>query len=329
MLSRKKILICGGSGFIGRNMTDWFLKNGQFEVHATYHQTLPNRLDGVTYHKCDLRDPAQIERAFKNMNVVVQAAATTSGAKDIVNSPELHVTDNAVMNSYIFREAVRTKIEHLIFFSCTVMYPDLGKPNRETDFIPSEMFEKYFGVGWTKVYLEKMCEFYSNIGHTKFTAIRQSNIYGPFDKFDPGKSNVFGATVHKIMSEPNTVRVWGPGTETRDFLYVEDVCRFAQYALERQTRPFELVNIGLGKNHSVRQLVERILRLSGRNLNVEFDLSQPTLSTNIEIDISYANKAFAWRPAVELDDGILRTLNWYKDKKAQISNPKVGHEAEY
>jgi nucleoside-diphosphate-sugar epimerase len=115
-------------------------------------------------------------------DVVIQAAATTSGSKDIVNNPSLHVTDNAVMNSYIFREAVSAKVKHVVFFSCTVMYPssDVAIPE---DTAP-DPHPRYFGVAHTKMYIEKMAEFYSRIGETKFTVIRHSNIYGPHDKFD-------------------------------------------------------------------------------------------------------------------------------------------------
>jgi nucleoside-diphosphate-sugar epimerase len=92
------------------------------------------------------------------------------------------------------------------------MYPSSEKPLKEEDFDPGRgLFPKYFGVGWTKVYLEKMCEFYSRIGRTRFMAIRHSNIYGPHDKFDPvllfGQVNIIqGRANDRVISERKQIR---------------------------------------------------------------------------------------------------------------------------
>ena len=155
-------------------------------------------------------------------DILVQAAATTSGAKEIVNKPYYHVTDNAVMNSLIFRSAFEHNIGHVIFFSCTVMHQSSDKPLKEDDFDANKgMHPRYFGVGWTKVYIEKMCEFYSRISSTKYTVVRHSNIFGPYDKFDLERSHVFGATMTKVMTakDGGKIVVWGTGEEERDLLY--------------------------------------------------------------------------------------------------------------
>ena len=102
------------------------------------------------------------------------------------------------MNSYLFRAAFEHKVKHVIFFSCTVMYPSSEHALKETDFDANKaLYPRYFGVGNTKLYIEKMCEFYAGISDTKFTAIRHSNIYGPHDKFDLERSHVFGEQLQK------------------------------------------------------------------------------------------------------------------------------------
>src|SRR5262249_26341006 len=156
------------------------------------------------------------------------------------------------------------QVGHVVFFSCTVMYGEKPHPVRETDF-DGTLTAPYFGVGWTKVYLEKMCEFYSRLGSTRYTAIRHANVYGPFDKFDLEKSHVLGATVAKVMMARNgKVVVWGNGTEQRDLLYVDDLVRLVDAVLERQTAPFELINAGSGRAVSVADLVRLIIARSGR-----------------------------------------------------------------
>src|SRR3989338_6039011 len=186
--------------------------------------------------KADLTDKDDVNNAVKGMDLLIQAAATTSGAKDIVTKPYYHVTDNAIMNSLIFRAAFEYNLSHVLFFSCTVMYRSSDRPVKETDFDANkDIFPKYFGVGWTKVYIEKMCEFYSKIGKTKFTAARHSNIYGPYDKFDLEKSHVFAATMAKVMAanDGDKITVWGTGEEKRDLLHVSDLLHFVELVLDR------------------------------------------------------------------------------------------------
>ncbi len=219
----RKILITGAAGFIGRNLLEYFLQGSQYEVYAVYNRVLPP--ENLKTHsrarliKADLTNPIDVDRVCRGMDVIIQAAATTSGAKDIVTKPYIHVADNAVMNSLLLRAAHDHKVGQVIFFSCTVMYPKKENPVREEDF-NHQISKKYFGVGWTKVYIEKMCEFYSSIGETKYTAIRHSNIYGPYDKYDLEKSHVFGATVTKVMTaKDGKIVVWGTGPERRIFYF--------------------------------------------------------------------------------------------------------------
>ena len=206
---KQKVLICGATGFIGRNLTEQLSQRSDLEVHAVRFRRPEYHCPNVIWHQADLRRPEDIERVIQDMDIVIQAAATTSGSKDIVTRPYIHVTDNAIMNSYLFRAAFEHKIEHVIFFSCTVIYPTSDKALKETDFdANAPLHPRYFGVGNTKIYIEKMCEFYAGISNTKFTAIRHSNIYGPHDKFDLERSHVFGATITKVMTAKDKISVW-------------------------------------------------------------------------------------------------------------------------
>jgi len=304
----KKILICGSTGFIGRNIFELFQKEKEFQVIGVHHTDF------------DLTNREDILKLFSVVepDVIIQAAATTSGSKDIITRPYYHVTDNAVMNSLLLREAYEQGVSHFIFFSCTVMYPITRRVAKESDF-DGNIGEKYFGVGWTKVYLEKMCEFYSRLGKTQFTVIRHSNIYGPYDKFDLDKSHVFGATVAKVMDSNGSIAVWGDGTEERDLLYVDDLVRFVRLVIDKQKSPFELVNVGSGESISVTELVRKIIIACGKEgTEIKYDLTKPTIPTKLTLDCAKAKEKFRWKPQVSLDEGIKRTVDWYKEAYEKV-----------
>ena len=310
---KQKLVICGATGFIGRNMVEKFAKDKAYEVHAVRFSRPEYDDPNGIWQQADLRDPDAVDNLLNGMDVIIQAAATTSGSKDIVGRPYIHVTDNAVMNSYIFRSAFEHKIKNVIFFSCTVMYPTSDQALKESDFdANTPLHPRYFGVGNTKIYIEKMCEFYAGISQTKFTAIRHSNIYGPYDKYDLERSHFFGATITKVMQAEDKFSVWGTGEEERDLLHVDDLTQFVKLAIEKQPENYRLYNCGLGQANAVKDVVNMIVEASGKQLKIEHDLSQPTIKTSLYLDTSLAAKELGWEPKISLKDGISATIDWWK-----------------
>lgn len=310
----RKVLICGATGFIGRNLTETLSRRSDLEIHAVRFTRPAYACPGVTWHQADLRQADAASQLLANMDVVIQAAATTSGANDIVNRPYIHITDNAVMNSYLLRSAFERKVGHFIFFSCSVMHQSNDRALREEDFnANAEMHPRYFGIAWTKVYVEKMCEFYARLGGTRFTAIRHSNVYGPHDKFDLERSHVLGATVTKVLTaNDDKITIWGTGEEARDLLYVDDLVTFVERAIEHQSRPFGLYNVGYGEAIAVVELVRKIVAASGLRLRIEHDLDRPTIRTSLFLDCSRAARELGWHRRISLDDGIKRTIEWWR-----------------
>jgi len=326
----KKILICGATGFIGRNVLDFYGKlDKQYSIRATFNIKKPFHVDypNVDWIKCDLRKEKDVKKAMKGIDIVMHFAATTTGAKDIVSKPYIHVTDNVVMTSLLMREAFHQEVEHFIFPSCTIMYQKSDKALKESDFNPSDEIQSfYFGAGHTKVYLEKMCKFYSKLNNskTKYTVMRHSNMYGPHDKYDLEKSHVTGATITKVMeSVDNKISVWGTGEEKRDLLYIEDLVRFIDLSLKKQKNNYELFNVGLGEGIKIKDLVKKVIKHSGKVVEIEHDLSKPTVPTSLFLDCSKAEKLLGWKPKYTLDMGLKNTLEWYRSReilelKAQI-----------
>ena len=309
-----RVFITGATGFIGRNLVETLAKRPDLEIHALAFTRPSYPVPGVTWHQGDLRDGAVVNRVVQGMDIVIQAAATTSGSRDIVKTPYIHITDNAVMNSLLLRACYDHKVGQFVFFSCSVMYQPRETPWREEEWDASqEMHLNYFGIGWTKVYIEKMCEFFSRLGVTKHTVIRHTNVFGPYDKFDLERSHVFGATVTKAMtSTTGVVTVWGTGEEARDLIYVDDLVRFVELSLDRQTRPYEMLHASAGSAIRIKDLVARIVEASGRALRIEHDPAGPTIKTSFALDNRRAFEVLGWKPEVPFEEGVRRTVAWWK-----------------
>lgn len=315
-MKKRKILVCGATGFLGRNLGEYFSQRKEFDLFGTYFKTRPFKNQKINMVKADLTNKRDVNRVVRGMNIIIQTAAVTSGAKDILHAPYIHVTDNAIMNSLLLRSAFENNIEHFIFPSSSTVYHSSPKLLKETDAdTTNELYKNYFGSANTKLYLEKMCAFFSQFGETKYTVMRLSNIYGPYDKFDLEKSHVFGATITKVMQakDDEKIVVWGKGEEERDLLYISDLVNFVRLCIDKQKGKFELYNVGYGNSISVTKLVEKIIYHSGKKLSIEYDSSKPSINTKICLDITKAKNSLNWFPQVSLDEGIIKTMAWYRN----------------
>lgn len=304
----KKILILGAGGFLGKNACYHFAKSNYEIIQA--------------YSNIDLRIEQNCTDLIKKFKpeIILQFAANTSNSNDVINAPWLHVTDNAIMNSYIFKAAVNNGVKHVIFPSCTTMYPgDLNRPVTEADFSRDKIYPKYFGVASTKVYIEDLCKFWSTIGDTKFTAIRHSNIYGPHDRFNLKTGHVCASLIKKIVDAKNNdeIEIWGKGTEIRDLLPVHSLMYAIHQILEKQTAKFDLVNIGRGIGISVIELAKVIADLCKKNISFKLVGDAPTLEFNLILNSSYfiyqyGDDYLSTKENNYFNLSIESTIEWYK-----------------
>ena len=313
-MTKQRILVCGATGFVGRNMAEAFAGDSSCELHAVFNKRLPFEDERIVWHKCDLTNPHQVSSLLKKVKPakIIQAAATTSGAKDIVSTPQIHVTDNAVMNSYLFRDAVDNEVQHLVFFSCTVMYQSSDRPIAENAYDANgSVHPRYFGVANTKLYIEKICKFYSDISKTKFSIIRHSNLYGPHDKFDLNKGHFIGSSILKVHLSKNEIDIFGKGNERRDYLFINDFIDFVKKIIKKQKNNYEIYNCSYGKSYPIKEILKKIINLSGMKKKINH-LSGKNLNINIAVSNKKAKKEIQWRPTTKLDKGLKKTINWFK-----------------
>ena len=267
----KKILVCGGSGFIGQNIVNYFASKN-YKIFATYNTKKPKNTLGAKWIKVDLTSLKKIRKIIKKTDIIIHCAAVTAGSKKMVNQPFLFVGDNVTMNSLLMREAVLNKVRHFIFLSCSVMYHHSKKNLKEINYDPrKKLHHVYEGMALTKVYIENMCKFYANRSKTKFSAIRHTNIYGPHDKFENSNGHFMSSIISKSKYATKKLEVWGNGKEKRDFLYITDLCSAIKNIINEQKIKYELINVSYGKAFSIANIVKKIKILMKKKYTIIFN----------------------------------------------------------
>ncbi|MDA1334987.1 MAG: NAD-dependent epimerase/dehydratase family protein [bacterium] len=322
-MSKKKILVTGATGFIGRNIYEFYRKDSRFEVFAA-GLTRIKRLYRKR-HSIDLIDEGAAENLIHDIqpDILIHAAAITSGARDIIERPWIHVANNILMNTFVMEAAHEFGVDHVIFPSCTVVYPSgVGGLLREEDVDQSNYFPPYQGAATVKMEAEGLAKFYASLGRTKYTVLRHSNVYGPHDKFDLERSHVTGATITKVMQaeDGGVVEMWGDPKIRRDVMYIDDMVEVIDHILTlSKTLPdYSVFNIGMGGiGYTIELIGHKIAVACKKNVRFEWDSSKPSLPFDIQLDVSQAKKVLGWLPQTTLEAGLERTALWYKENIAR------------
>ncbi|MBF0188550.1 MAG: NAD-dependent epimerase/dehydratase family protein [Magnetococcales bacterium] len=317
-LAGKRILVTGGAGFIGTNTTLALLERGA-EVTATLHERPPMVQDErITYIRgVDLRDPTQCNRVVEGMEMVVMAAAVTSGAGMIQSRPLIHLTPNVVMNSQMLEAAHASGVGKFLFISSNVVYPVSDQPMCEED-AGYDFFEKYHVAAWMKRFTETICEMYANRvdPSMEVTIVRPGNAYGEFDDFEWETSHVIPALIRKSVERHDPLEVWGDGKDIKDMIHVSDLADGICRALE-SCRGFEIVNIASGQPVSIREILSTILDVDGyRDAKIITNPTKPSMIPKRLIAVDKARELLGFQAKTSLEEGLRRTIQWYRNNRA-------------
>ena len=314
-LSGAKVLVTGGTGFIGVNLILRLLSLG-CQVRATLHKrpaVIQN--DAIEYVGADLTLMEDCKRVVEGIDYVFMCAANTSGAGVMATTPLVHVTPNVVMNAQMLEAAYFAKVKKFTFISSSAAYPPTGdRPVREEEMFEGEPYEKYYLVGWMKRYSEILCRIYAQKIRDPMptVVIRPSNIYGPHDDFDFRTSHMMAALIRRVVERHDPLEVWGTGDDVKDLIYVDDFLDGMLLVFEKTT-DYTAVNIATGQGHSVKQVVQTILEVDGyTDADVRFDPLKPTMIPIRLVDTSLAKQWLGFQANTSLREGIRTTVEWYR-----------------
>tara|TARA_B100000965_G_scaffold19470_1_gene14574 strand:+ start:36389 stop:37339 length:951 start_codon:yes stop_codon:yes gene_type:complete len=315
---KKKILIVGGSGFIGTNILKKIDKL-KYKIFATKFKNKNFfAVKKVKYLKGDIRNLDFCKKITKSADTVIMCAAVSSGSMIIQNNPMYHVDDNIKMNLNILKACSVNRVKKFVFISSNTVYPISKKPMKEKD-VNYSLFHKYFNVGWMKIFSEKLCEMYKN--KMNILIIRPGNIYGPHDKFDPIRSKVIAALINKFEKK-KSIEIWGNGKDIKDFIYVEDFVD-SLLKLTQKLKGFHILNVASGKSISLKKIIDFMVKIYKVNKkNIKYNLSKPTMIPVRKININKIKNLIKYKSNFPIYEGISKTIVWYRKNYIKNENKR-------
>ena len=317
----KRVLVTGGSGFVGTHIVEELLKQGARVRVPVHRRPMMIKDDRIEIVKADLTRLEDGLSAAEGMDYVFHAAGAIAAAGVTAASPvgSMHaITANLVLTAQILEAAWSAGVQRFLVFSSSTGYPAADHPVREEELWTEPPHPVYFGYGWMRRYLERLSEFVVSKSQMKIALVRPTAVYGPRDDFDFATGHVIPALIRKAVERQNPYLVWGNGNEVRDFLHVRDLARGCLLALEKHAA-CDPVNIGYGKGVSIRQIVDLILKAAHyENAKVEYNHSKPTTIPFRMVDISKAKRLLGFEPKISLADGLKETLEWYQEMKSEL-----------
>lgn len=304
-MKNTKILLTGGSGMLGQNILNNPLSK-KFNIFAPSSKEL-NLFD----YKKTYKYIANLKPHF-----IIHAAAKCGGIKYNIDEPLSFLSDNFDINRNLLKASKENKVKNLLNISSSCIYP-LGnnKPITEDKILSGSFEPTNEGYALSKIYSLKFCEYLINFDKNfKYKSIIPCNLYGYFDNFSKNKSHLIPAAIEKIhfakLNKKKTVTIWGDGKSKREFMFAYDLGDFILKKINRFDQLPKIMNIGIGRDYSVTDYYKKIAKIIGWNGIFKYDLSKPNGIKRKLVSIKKQNE-LNWKPKTLLEDGILKTYNFY------------------
>jgi GDP-L-fucose synthase len=309
----RRVLVTGGGGFLGRHLIERLRRERPAAVAAPRAR------------EYDLRRQDDVARCLRELapNVVIHAAAAVGGIGANRMHPGKFFYDNAAMGIQLIEEARSQGVEKFVCLGTICAYPaETPVPFREDDLWNGYPEPTNAPYGLAKKMLLVQLQAYRQEYGFRGIYLLPVNLYGPGDNFDPESSHVIPALIRKFREAQDEglseVVLWGDGSPTREFLHVRDAVEGIVLAAERFDGP-EPVNIGAGFEISIRELAEKIAKLTGFRGAIRWDSSQPNGQMRRRLDTSRARALFGFEARVGFDEGLRETIAWWDSERTKTA----------
>lgn len=296
----KRVFITGGTGFIGTHLVDK-LKSLEAKV------TAPSR------RELDLNEAEKVTQALAGYDFVFHLAASVGGIHYNQDHPGSLMYQNLLPTLNALEAARKVRIKRLLLASSACVYPRFCTiPTPESEGFRDEPEPTNYGYGWAKRVGEILAKTYAAEYKMLIGIVRPYNAYGPGDNFDPGRSHVIPGLVKRVVDGENPLLVWGDGSATRSFIFVDDVVDGLLLALEKYPVP-DPINLGTTEEVKIKELAEMIIRLSGLKTKIKFDTTKPNGQPRRRCATAKAKKLLGFNAKVGLEQGLPLVIKYYRD----------------
>lgn len=313
--SGKKVLISGGSGFIGSHVSELLVKKDA-KVSILDHvkkENIVSIINDVELIEGDIADIRTGQEACKDKDIVINMAARVGGIEYNRTHQGSILRENLLIACNMLEAARLAQVERFTEVSSACVYPkDAIIPTPEEEGFRSEPEPTNSGYGWGKRMGELLSKYYQEQYGMKIGIVRPYNAYGPRDHFDPKISHVIPALIKRVFDGEDPLVIWGSGNQTRAFLYVEDLAQGILLAAEKHNQA-DSINLGTDEEISIKDLIKTILVLSNSKRQVIFDTTKPDGSPRRNSDNTKASKLIGFEAITKLEEGLRKTINWYKE----------------
>ena len=304
-----RIVVTGGTGFLGRHLMRALAARGYANAVA------------IGTSDYDLTHESQVLRMFDELRpeAIVHLAAIVGGIGANRSSPGTFFYQNLMLGAVLMERARQTGVRRFLSVGTICSYPKhTPVPFREEELWNGYPEETNAPYGLAKKMLLVQSQAYRQEFGFDGVNVLLVNLYGPGDNFDLERSHVIPALIRKCLeaaaADASEIEVWGTGRATREFLYVEDAADGLVRALERLTDS-EPINLGAGREISIRELAETVAALSGYRGRLAWDPAKPDGQPRRCLDTSRAERLLDWRATTTLDEGLRRTIEWYREQR--------------
>jgi GDP-L-fucose synthase len=329
--SAKRVIVTGGRGFLGSFVTEKLIQRGATDIlvprvedyDLTDHDSIRRLMDDALSPDVpvQLRLAEEITRSPKSdMHpsdlVILHLAAHVGGIGANREHPAEFFYDNLMMGVELMHQAWQRGVGKFVAIGTVCAYPKFTPvPFREDDIWNGYPEETNAPYGLAKKMLLVQAQAYRQQYGFNAIYLLPVNLYGPRDNFDLASSHVIPALIRKALEAKargeRELVAWGDGSPTREFLYVEDAAAGMLDAAEKYDG-HEPVNLGSGNEISIKDLTELIIRLTGFEGGLIWDTSKPNGQPRRGLDVSRAERYFGWKAQVSFEDGLRRTIEWYR-----------------